>query len=365
LDGTVTGSIVSEVVTNMPLTFFVLAAAIADPLLRVETGSPDAFCPSLAQATQAIHARLGTIRAEPAGWLARYTLGHAPGSGEGDFIHLQLYDPEHKLRLSRDLPIRGDSCVTMAQSIAIVLGGYFTNLSDSADRDAPSGSGASADMSVGPPSEHDAALPTRSERPEPKVTTKSERSEPTTPSSPFASVEEPSFRHHLGAGIHLPLTSSSRGLTLGYLIGVRPHHTFGLQLTVPISQITEQVDGGRVDMRSFGARLWYGAAVHSKLLSFGLGPSIALGIDVAEGVGLDQNFKQERFVVAVGSIADATWWIHRRFGIGMQGGIDLTSSKLWRRFLVESDGPDSRQEVHVPQWLNGFVGFALKFSLSD
>ncbi|HEY5961601.1 MAG TPA: hypothetical protein VIV60_33810, partial [Polyangiaceae bacterium] len=195
----------------MLVTALFLAAVIPDGLLVVETGSPDSFCPSLDQTAQAIHARMGTIKSEQKGWLARYTLGHAPGSEEGDFIRLQLYDPQRQLRLMRDLPIKGASCATMAQSIAIVLGVFFTNLSDVAviGDAAPS----NADSEAPDAGSLETGVVARCDN-EPKLVARTHESRSTTLVSPSPPPEEPTLGHQLSASFHVPFTSTSRELAV-------------------------------------------------------------------------------------------------------------------------------------------------------
>ncbi|HWZ88001.1 MAG TPA: hypothetical protein VNW92_04105, partial [Polyangiaceae bacterium] len=97
--------------------------------LAVETDSPDALCPDLATTRAAIHNRLGTLSlaSEQQGWIARYTVGHAPGE-QGDFIRLELIDPTGTRRLLRELPREGESCATLSQAIALVVERYFREL---------------------------------------------------------------------------------------------------------------------------------------------------------------------------------------------------------------------------------------------
>lgn len=92
----------------------------------LETGSPDALCPALEVAREAVTRRLGALVVEGR-WRARYTIAHVP-SGTGDFVRLELFNPEGRAELVRDLPIEGESCRTMAEVIALVLDRYFRGL---------------------------------------------------------------------------------------------------------------------------------------------------------------------------------------------------------------------------------------------
>jgi hypothetical protein len=93
----------------------------------LETGSPDALCPALEVAREAVSRRLGALVVEGR-WRARYTIAHAPSGTPGDFVRLELFNPEGKAELVRDLPIEGESCRTMAEVIALVLDRYFRGL---------------------------------------------------------------------------------------------------------------------------------------------------------------------------------------------------------------------------------------------
>ena len=95
----------------------------------LETGSPDALCPELETTREIVARRLGSLVVEGRkGWLARYTIGHAPAGTPRDFVRLELFNPHGEVELRRDLPIEGDSCRTMAEVIALVLDRYFRGL---------------------------------------------------------------------------------------------------------------------------------------------------------------------------------------------------------------------------------------------
>jgi hypothetical protein len=93
----------------------------------LETGSPDALCPALEVAREAVTRRLGALVVE-GHWRARYTIARVPSGSPGDFVRLELFNPEGRAELVRDLPIEGESCRTMAEVIALVLDRYFRGL---------------------------------------------------------------------------------------------------------------------------------------------------------------------------------------------------------------------------------------------
>jgi hypothetical protein len=105
-----------------------LAAIAAAGGLRVETDTPAALCPDVGEVRRAVRERLGEI--EGGGeWRATYALVHRPGAA-GDVVRLQLRDPDGRLRLRRDLPRAGESCVAVAQALVLVLEGFFRHPTD-------------------------------------------------------------------------------------------------------------------------------------------------------------------------------------------------------------------------------------------
>jgi hypothetical protein len=93
----------------------------------LETGSPDALCPALEVTREAVTRRLGALVVDGR-WRARYTIAHAPSGAHRDFVRLELFNPEGRAELVRDLPMEGESCRTMAEVIALVLDRYFRGL---------------------------------------------------------------------------------------------------------------------------------------------------------------------------------------------------------------------------------------------
>src|SRR5690242_17602895 len=97
--------------------------------LRIETGSPDALCPELESTRAAVRRRLGELVVpDGPGFVARYTIGHAPAGTPRDFVRLELRGSDGLVLLERDLPLEGESCSTMAEVIALVLDRYFRAL---------------------------------------------------------------------------------------------------------------------------------------------------------------------------------------------------------------------------------------------
>lgn len=104
--------------------------------LRVETRTPAALCPDIAEVRRAVSERL-SIEGE-GDWLASYDLVHRPQGESEDVVRLELRDPKGRLRLRRELPRSGASCVALAQAVAMVLETYFRHPSESMNEDVAS-----------------------------------------------------------------------------------------------------------------------------------------------------------------------------------------------------------------------------------
>jgi hypothetical protein len=127
----------------------VVAGAEESSSFTLETGSPDALCPALEATREAVTRRLGSLVVDGRkGWRARYTIGHAPFGTPRDFVRLELFSPEGRVELVRDLPMEGESCRTMAEVIALVLDRYFRGLG--ADAPQPADAFASVEPAPAP-----------------------------------------------------------------------------------------------------------------------------------------------------------------------------------------------------------------------
>src|SRR6188768_390554 len=105
-----------------------LTALVAAGGLWVETGTPAALCPDIGEVRRAVRERLNV---EGGGeWLASYDLVHRPDAEAGDVVRVELRDPAGRLRLRRDLPRSGESCVALAQAVALLLESFFRHPAD-------------------------------------------------------------------------------------------------------------------------------------------------------------------------------------------------------------------------------------------
>ncbi|HMA97513.1 MAG TPA: hypothetical protein VKP30_32735, partial [Polyangiaceae bacterium] len=337
----------------------------------------DALCPALKQTTEAVHARLGTLKSAQPGWRARYTVGHAPGSGQGDFVRLELFDPDQRLKLVRELPVGHASCSTLAQSIAIVLSGYFQSLAPADDGELPTPPvglelAADPDASVVSLQETKSTVPPdrvpkpKQPNPPPIATWRGSEGVP----NPVVGSDESRSRssehqHTFGVGFAMPFAVYGRGLTISYAASPGQYTQYGALLTLPLERTSVSVDDGRVSMWSARARVWYGARVAISRLVSVIGPTVSLGLDSAYARGLAEPQRQQRAVVALGLLLDATFWVYASLGLGLQAGMDVGEQLGSRRFVVQGSRTEPELEVHRPRWVNGFAGASLKVSLPN
>jgi hypothetical protein len=104
------------------------AALVAAGGLRIETATPAALCPDIGEVRRAVHDRLA-IEGEGE-WLASVDLVHRPRGEAADVVRVELRDPEGHRRLQRELPRSGESCVALAQAVALVLESFFRHPSE-------------------------------------------------------------------------------------------------------------------------------------------------------------------------------------------------------------------------------------------
>jgi hypothetical protein len=114
-------SVIGGTIAGVALAALDMTSASAG--LRVETRTPAALCPDIAEVRRAVSERL-SIEGDGE-WLASYDLVHRPESETEDVVRVELRDPKGRLRLRRELPRSGASCVALAQAVAVVLETYF------------------------------------------------------------------------------------------------------------------------------------------------------------------------------------------------------------------------------------------------
>lgn len=303
----------------------------------LETGSPDALCPALEATREAVARRLGALVVEGRkGWLARYTIGHAPAGTPRDFLRLELFNPQGDLELRRDLPIEGDSCPTMAEVIALVLDRHFRGLV-AAERAPP-------DAAEHARPEQDSAR--RSPRaPRPSMVPRAPR-EPALPSRFDLSGPRVSAEYAASLG------DPTLGLRFGVGVLENFEVRFGLRWDLTPLQQSEP-NGVRVTARGATSRLGlaWRLALSPGLLH--VGPAVSLAIQHASARGLADPTDQTRASWRAGVEAGFVAPLSRRLFVEAATSLDFAIPGAAGQFLVDD------REVLAPRTLT--IGWAVGF----
>jgi hypothetical protein len=310
--------------------------------LTIETRSPDAHCPDLAMTQQAAEARLGTVKGEGGqSWKAVYTIVYAPDK-DGNYVHLELFDPKGDRKLERDLPLAGESCATMTQAVVLVLERYFRDLGSLED-EAPAGptSAAPETPALSPP-----VAPDR----------------PSTAEAPSAVA---AYRGSFTAGFGLATPPSSLALTLDARLWLPRSWQLGIGVAWSGSEVTESIGppGARASMTSIPIRASFAWRRDLGSTDVFLGPEFLASVDRASVTGVVQSGNATRVVFGVGVGAGALIWLSRSVGLSMAASLDATLPLATSQFVV-NDRQGIQQEVLRQQWIQGLFSVGLTYVTS-
>jgi hypothetical protein len=330
--------------------------------LVVETGSPDAFCPDLRQTREAVERRLGSLEVDGRrGWRARYTIGHAPEGSPRDIVRLELFNPQGALDLARDLPLRGESCSTMAEVIALVLDRHFRSFTIEERAATKPGSSASAEPFVQP-------------TPTPRPVTRAVDS----PEAPLASASiaygslTTASAHDTKNETSAPL--SGRALLLAgefaettqggrQALGVRAVGGLGNNLHVgsvvlfDLGRETEVLPlGGRVSAKSSQLRAFLGwGRAFGPLFAY-VGPGVGLCLQRGEARELPRNRELLRASWAAGIESGFAVLIDRRFLVQTTAALAFELRPLSGKFYVEEQ--EVLKTAAIQAWVGLGAGYA-------
>lgn len=355
----------------------------SEPGLRVETGSPDALCPDLAQTRAAVGRRLGRIEAAAgAGWVARYTVAHAPRGTPRDFVRLELFAPDGGRELSKDLPIEG-SCATLADVIALVLDRHFRGLAPT--EPAPERSTVGRDLwrSLAPGAAADSrsrspgALASRQLSPDRGLPTDPHWDLP--PSEVAGSAAVLTTQRLAFTGFELGTEwNGGPSVALRALAEWQPQLYFGVALSLGLTRTRQPLGesgalggvGGAAPEALAGAQ---GAEVVSRSLTLDayggwgpklgpvwlyIGPGARVTLDAGSARGLPQSNVGERAVFGAGVHAGVVWSLAPSFVVNLSGVFDRSLSPLSGRFEVDG------VEVLEPPTHRAAVGLGVGYALS-
>jgi hypothetical protein len=285
--------------------------------LNVETGTPAALCPDIAEVRRAVRDRL-TIEGE-GDWLASYDLVHRPQTEAGDIVRLELRDPAGRLRLRRELPRSGASCVALAQAVAMVLEGYFRHPGEPIDEAAAPAAPAPAVTALAAPVQITSAPPARDPSPAPRAP---------------------------GTGLVAAVTGawntspSSPAVALGLSYGGAARWAVGIQgawLTSEQARAVALDPGeGMGFLRSTLFQAWgamrLGAARPIELL---VGPEVALAIDRMRTADVPQGSANVRAAFGAGARGELRLWLARRAALSFVAAADYSPRSWAGRFKIE------------------------------
>jgi len=297
----------------------------------LETGSPDALCPELEATREIVARRLGSLIVEGRkGWLARYTIGHAPAGTPRDFVRLELFNPDGQLEMRRDLPIEGDSCRTMAEVIALVLDRHFRGL-------------VARDES--PQSEAEVL------QPELPATVSAPSRAPPKPVN-AAKVAVTGRGPRLSAEYAVTLAQPYLGLHLSVGLGPKLEASLGLRWGLTSLEESEP-RGARIEARAVSSRvsLAWKFALPPGMLH--LGPALSLAFEQATTRGLQYQTDRTRAIWMAGLEAGYVAPIGRKLFIEGSTALDVLLPGAAGQFLIDN------REVLSPHRLT--LGWALGF----
>jgi hypothetical protein len=335
-------------------------AAASDAGLTLETGSPDALCPALPAAREAVERRLGTLVVESgAGWRARYTIAHAPEGAQMDFVRLELFAPDGALQLSRDLPLEAGACSTVAEAIALVLDRYFRKLpvGEAAVEPSPAAAGLEPTPNVSvAPALAVPAMPAPAPMPAPI---------PLAPVAPLAlaEVQPPAAAPGVGeaqtfwrvGAAFATGTAAGPEVSLQLLRESWPHVYTGLELSLDWSSGSQRwLDGAEVSARSLGGALSVGWGTRWGALRGYVGPSVRLSWERASASGMAQNLERDRARTAAGLLLGMVAALGRHWSLSVTTGAEATLGA--GEFRVD------RREVLQPALLDGRLALGLGYA---
>jgi len=294
---------------------------------QIDTDTPDSLCPELSMTRDAVQKRLGKLEVEGGGiWRGHYGVVHDPSGRHGDTVRLVIVDPNGKEQATRDFSIRGESCATLAQAIALVVEGFFRDLGQSSSAEpsevAPP---VVAPQLVAPPTQPTApTAPTRVAPPD--------NASPKPQSKP---VKSTAMGVDVGSGYES--APASLAVFLGLFVAVKSNWQFDLRVAVPTSRISLPFRTGTAELLAVPSRLSvvYSAPLVGDLRAFA-GPEFLTSFEFASTDGVSGGRSGWRASFGAGARAGAAYW----FTPGLALGASFSGDRVFtqsRRFLLDSN----------------------------
>lgn len=252
-----------------------------------------------------------------------YSSVHDPTGRRGDYVRLVIRDAEGREQLSRELPLKGESCETLAQAIALVVDGYFRELVQSPARD---------EVVENP-------------RPPVLVTENDEAKAPPAKMLPVASpystpleaptprpMRQPRVAFALGAGYEsIP---SHPAAAAGLSIGLPAHWYWQLQVGFPFSKDREAVLSGVATAYVMPARLSLSYVLEPvRRVEWLVGPEVLLSLERGATQEIPAGRNGWRVSPGIGAQTAVVGWVAQSIALYMSLAADEVLLQS-RKFLM-------------------------------
>lgn len=307
--------------------------------LSVATDSPDAFCPPLEEAQEAVAARVGAVTGGQ--FEARYGLQRDANTGATS-LRLVMRDEAGTLVLERELPLNEGDCSHAATVMALILERYFTSHSSAPPSPAPSIEPPQARVEPSLASEEPVSAPPPSE-PEPEEARRTQGA-PVKVSQPQAPLVH---------SLRLSLAYSPKTLRLGFAGGIDLTPTWQWLFEANAQLINNEVEEAGYDF-SVARHALFTAAVaslrtRSRLRAFA-GPELGLQWEQARALDslLESSGTESRLVPSLGAQAGLSFEATRAWEVGAwgRGAVGLAG----RRFVLEMRDGGNLELFALPEF---------------
>jgi len=287
---------------------------------QIDTDPPDSLCPELSMTRDAVQKRLGKLEVEGGGiWRGRYVTVHDPSGRHGDTVRLVIVDPNGNEQASRDFSVRGESCATLAQAIALVVESFFRDLGQAQNSEPPKVE--PAVVGSLPPMTAPARL-----APPDNVRQK-----------PSKKPVKPSAMAGLNVGAGYESAPASLAAYLGWFVTVKSSWQLDLRTAFVPSRQSTTFRTGTADLLAIPARLSmvYSAAFAGDWRVF-IGPELLTSFESASTKGVDSGRSGWRASFGAGARAGAAFWFTPSVSLGVSFCGDGVFSQS-RRFLLDNN----------------------------
>lgn len=282
---------------------------------EIDTDTPDALCPELSMTRDAIQQRLGQLEVEGGGlWRGRYSIVHEPAGRKGDYVRLVIVDPTGKEQVSRELPMQGESCATLAQAIALVVDGFFR------------------DFGQTPSPETVIPMPTASApvTATPKPNTLMLRA----PTAPRQSRPEPWGKVGFIFDGGYDSVTASAVTDLGLYFAVTPRWRTDFKIAFPSTSVRESYGDATAYLYPLPLRfsLTYAMARY-RALDWFIGPELLLSLEHGSISGVSEGHSGWRASFGMGGRSGIAYWLSPRLALAANTSVDGVLYQS-RRFLL-------------------------------